>query len=204
MNKKLCVIDYGLNNIHSVGKALSKVNIEYKIIDNSNDSDNFTHVILPGVGSFDNAIENLKKKGFYNLLKTKGNNLKIFGICLGMQLIFNSSEESLSKENGLGLIEGKVVKMTPYKDKNIYLPQIGWNEILKNGQDELIDGLDKQSVYFVNSYFVNPKDKNIIKFYYLHGKKYPAIIKKDNILGAQFHPEKSESGHSIFKFFYDN
>ena len=203
MNKKLCIIDYGINNIHSVGKALSRAEINFKIINNANKLNNFTHVILPGVGSFDVGIKKLKERNFYNFLKNN-NNLKIFGICLGMQLLFDSSEESLFGEKGLGLIKGKVVKMKSYKKQNIYIPQIGWNELSKANKSELMNELNKQSFYFVNSYYVDPEDKDIIKFNYLHGKFYPAIIKKDNIFATQFHPEKSDNGLSIFKDFYDN
>jgi glutamine amidotransferase len=204
MNKKLCIIDYGINNIHSVAKALSKVKINFKIINNANEFENFTHVVLPGVGSFDTGIKKLKKRNFYSLLKEKNNKIKIFGICLGMQLLFESSEESVSGEKGLSLLEGRVIKMQSYKKENITIPQIGWNEIYKTNEAEFLKELNNQSFYFVNSYYVEPKNKEFIKFNYLHGKLYPAIIKKDNILATQFHPEKSASGLSIFKFFYDN
>jgi glutamine amidotransferase len=203
MNKKLCIIDYGINNIHSVGKALLRARINFEIINNANKLNDFTHVILPGVGSFDVGIKKLKERNFYSFLK-KNDNLKIFGICLGMQLLFDSSEESFFGEKGLSLIEGKVLKMKSYKKQNINIPQIGWNELVKVNESELMNELNQQSFYFVNSYYVDPIDKNLIKFNYLHGKHYPAIIKKNNIFATQFHPEKSDNGLSIFKYFYDN
>ena len=90
--------------------------------------------------------------------------------------------------------------MKSYKKQNIYIPQIGWNELSKANKSELMNELNKQSFYFVNSYYVDPEDKDIIKFNYLHGKFYPAII-KDNIFATQFHPEKSDNDFLFLKIF---
>ena len=125
----------------------------------------------------------------------------IFGICLGMQLLFEESEESKDKTLGLGIIKGSVKKIISDKKNNIYIPHIGWNNIYSKKNKKLFKIEEKKDFYFANSYHAMPQDKSLIEYFFFHGNEYPAIIKKDNIYAAQFHPEKSDEGIEIINNF---
>ena len=174
---------------------------EFDIIDDGTKIHNYSHIILPGVGSFDAGIQQLKELKFYdNLVKNK-NNISIFGICLGMQLLFEKSEESKSDTCGLGFIEGSVKKIISKEKHNIFTPQIGWNNIYSKSKKNVLNINEDEDFYFANSFYVKPVDINIIQYYFLHGDEYPAVIKKGKIYGVQFHPEKSDEGICILKYF---
>ena len=202
--KKICVVDYGVNNISSICKALKKINENFVVISEKNKIKDFSNIILPGVGSFDTGMNVLKKKGLdVSLKKAAQNGQFIFGICLGMQLLFNKSEESIENIDGLNILKGIVSKIKFDNLNNIHVPHIGWNLIFEsdNNNFNLFEKDEKKDFYFVNSYYVIPENKDIIKYYFKHGKNYAAIIKDNNILATQFHPEKSINGLSILKKF---
>tara|TARA_B110000003_G_scaffold251255_1_gene264878 strand:- start:383 stop:1003 length:621 start_codon:yes stop_codon:yes gene_type:complete len=202
--KKICVIDYGVNNISSICKALKKINEEYEVVSEKDQIKDFSNIILPGVGSFDSGMNVIKNKGFdISLKKAASNGQFILGICLGMQLLFNKSEESIKNIDGLNIIKGNVSKIRSDNSNNIYVPHVGWNSIFESNTNDinLLKKDDKKDFYFVNSYYVIPENKDIIKYYFRHGKNYPAIIKDKNVIATQFHPEKSINGLIILKKF---
>ena len=202
--KKVCVVNYGINNISSICKALKHINQDYLVLSEPNKILNFEKIILPGVGSFDSGLYSLNKKGFDEYLKIASMNGQfILGICLGMQLLFSKSEESIRDIEGLNILKGNVLKIKIDKKNKIYVPHVGWNSIFKSETNDisLIDENDSKDFYFVNSYHVVPEDKKIIKYYFRHGEKYAAIIRKENIIATQFHPEKSKNGLTILKNF---
>ena len=202
--KKACVVDYGVNNISSVCKALKNINQDYTVISEADKILNFENIILPGVGSFDSGMNSMNKKGFDEYLRKAASNGKfILGICLGMQLLFSKSDESKSDTKGLNILEGSVSKIEIDKHNRIYVPHVGWNSIYEseNNDISLININDSKDFYFVNSYHVLPEDRKIIKYYFRHGKEYAAIIRKENIIATQFHPEKSKNGLIILNHF---
>ena len=202
--KKICVVDYWVNNISSICKALKKIDQGFEVVSDAQKIKNFENIILPGVGSFDSGMDVMTKKSFdIHLKKAALNGQFILGICLGMQLLFTKSEESTKNIPGLNIIEGTVSKIVIDETNKIYVPHIGWNSIFesKTNDTSLIDENESKDFYFVNSYCVNPKNEETIKYYFHHGKDYAAIIKKENIVATQFHPEKSKNGLVILKNF---
>ncbi len=200
--KKICIIDYKINNISSIKKAVNETGYEFDVIDSGDQFYNYSHVILPGIGSFAAGIKQLKKLNLFDLIVENKNKIYFFGICLGMQLLLEKSEEDNNESRGLGIIKGSVKKIKIKKDLlNIYCPHIGWNNIYSKKKNNLFDIDIKKDFYFANSFYVDPDDKNIIEYSFLHGDEYPAIINKDNIFGVQFHPEKSKEGIKILNNF---
>ncbi len=184
----IAIIDYGAGNIMSVKKALDYLGVQSRISSNPKDILTADRVILPGVGNFGDCMKNLQKRNLIEPIKEFINSGKpFFGICVGIQLLFESSEEAPDIK-GLGIIKGKCVKFRQGK-----VPQIGWNNITSKT-------IGNGYVYFVNSYYAIPDDKNIIESIGDYYNEYVAAIKKDNIFATQFHPEKSgEFGLKILK-----
>ena len=182
------IVNYGLGNIIAFENIIKNFNVEYCIINSFNDFNKCTKIILPGVGSFDEAIIQLKKKNFYEKLneEVKLKNKPVLGICVGMQIMFNQSEEGIEK--GFGWITGKVKK---FKIDNLILPHMGWNELKNLKDDYLFNDIKEYSFYFLHSYFVEPNDQKDINAYCNYLQDFPACVKKNNVYGVQFHPEKS-------------
>ena len=196
------IIDYNMGNLQSVKNALIKIDESAKIVNDPNKLREFDRVILPGVGAFKDAMDHLKTSGLeeaiYDFIKS---GKPFLGICLGMQLLFENSEE-FGKHKGLGLIEGSVKKFDKNRFKTpLKVPHMGWNEIeIKNSP--LFDKLDKKFyLYFVHSYHVVCDDRYAIGECH-YGYDFVAAVQKDNIFGIQPHPEKShENGLKILKNF---
>ena len=182
------IVNYGLGNIIAFENIIKNFNVEYCIINSFNDFNKCSKIILPGVGSFDEAIIQLKKKNFYEKLneEVKLKNKPILGICVGMQIMFNQSEEGIEK--GFGWISGKVKK---FKIDKLILPHMGWNELKNLKDDYLFNDIKEYSFYFLHSYFVEPNDQKDINAYCNYLQDFPACVKKNNVYGVQFHPEKS-------------
>lgn len=179
------IIDYGIGNLGSVANALKKLDADYLISSDPLRLINTDLLILPGVGSASEGMANLKKRKLKKVLIDQIKRGKPFlGICLGMQLLFDESEEG--RVACLGILKGKVKKFK--KERKI--PQIGWNQVLLKNKNQL-NISDKSYFYFVNSYYCLPFDKSIIAGESVYGEKFPSIIVKDNIVATQFHPEKS-------------
>ena len=193
----ITIIDYDLGNIGSIVNAFKKLGLITVVSKDSKTIVNSTAIILPGVGAAGEGMKNLNELGLINVIKdqiTKGK--PFLGICLGMQLLFEKSEEG--RVECLGILKGKVIKFK--KEKKI--PQIGWNGIkLQNPKmkrskekEELLNQIEEDSYfYFVNSYYCEPEDKSIIAGNTIYGEEFASIILKNNIVATQFHPEKSQA-----------
>jgi glutamine amidotransferase len=189
----IAIIDYGMGNIHSVRKALESCGGKTLVTNNPEDIERCEKLVLPGVGAFADAISEIKKQGLAQVIKKNIKKGKAFlGICLGMQLLFESSLES-PKIKGLGLLKGEVKKFLP--KKGLKIPHMGWNQIeIKNTACPILQGIkDKSFVYFCHSYYPRPLDKKIIAATTDYGADFASIICKDNIYAMQFHPEKSQA-----------
>lgn len=195
----IALINLGNSNIQSVANALDYLSISYIKTDNADDVKKCDKIILPGVGSFGNGISRLKELNLFSVIKKEvlNDNKPILGICLGMQMLFESSEESIGVE-GLGLVKGKVAHLP--LSQNYKIPRIGWASSKLNF-DFL--GLEKNQYidfYYIHSYYVKPNDLSIVAID--TDAKLTSAIKYKNIYGCQFHPEKSHtSGLSIINAF---
>lgn len=199
MKKKVGIIDYNMGNLFSVIQACKIVGLEVEIINSPEELKKFDALILPGVGSFNKAMENINKLNLFDEIINFSNSNPIMGICLGFQLLFNSSVE-FGKTKGLGIIDGQIQKFDKNKIKRI--PHMGWNTLsnIKNGDHPLKD-IENKEVYFVHSYYANPEDDNIVlsKTQYCDFE-FCSAIQNENIFGTQFHPEKSgKVGLTIYK-----
>ncbi len=197
------IVDYNMGNLASVINAFESVGADIAVESDPEKLQNYDKLILPGVGAFGDAMEHLKSNGMDRAVKAYAKSGKpLLGICLGMQLLFESSEEFGSNE-GLGLIEGKVVAFDESKfDHKLKVPHMGWNELFQQNKNKLFDGLDKEFyLYFVHSFHAVCDDMYAIgKTYY--GYEFVSAVNKDNIYGIQPHPEKShENGLKIIDNF---
>lgn len=190
------IIDYGLGNIDSVKRAFKKAGIETKVSKDIDEIKNCNSIILPGVGAFRDAIDSLTDMNLIPVIKEQAEKGKfIIGICLGMQLLYDKSYENGEYE-GLGLIEGTIEKI----DVDLKIPHMGWNNIKFDKNDPILKYINEDEyVYFVHSYYATSKNKELVA-YANYGINVPAIVRKNNIYGIQFHPEKSsEVGLKILK-----
>ena len=196
----IAIIDYGMGNIHSVQKALEYFGAQTLVTNKSQDIKNCDKVVFPGVGAFDDCILELKKQDLISALKEHIKNRKIFlGICLGMQLLFEESQEA-GKEKGLSILKGRVRR---FQDKKgLKVPHMGWNQLKKVSSVKcqlsaecplLKDIPDNSYVYFCHSYYPDPEDKKVIAATTEYGINFASVVWQDNIYGVQFHPEKSQA-----------
>lgn len=197
------IIDYGMGNLLSVQRAFEKCGSDAVIIDNPLELRDAEHIVLPGVGAFPDAMDNLRKNGWIEELNRAvlEKETPILGICLGMQLLADKGYE-VRECDGLDYIPGEIVRFTQTQEKE-RIPHVGWNEILKREDSPLFDGIaDGTNYYFVHSYhFRVANEKNIATVTPYCGEFVSSVI-KDNIVGTQFHPEKSQkAGFKLIKNF---
>ncbi len=190
------VIQYGIGNIGSVKNALDHLNIANLVTDDQNQLSSCDRLILPGVGAFEPAMNILSDLKFDSFIKDWANDGKpILGICLGMQLLLSSSEEKVVT-NGLDLISGHVSQLQK-GDRKIH---IGWNKVEPLGKNDIIT--ESGFAYFVHSYACRPENESHIIAQTTYGESFTSAIQKDNVIGVQFHPEKSQDfGLSILRRF---
>ena len=198
----ISIIDYGLGNLKSVYKALKSLGFTSKITSSIKDINNCNGIIFPGVGSFGDCMKELDKRGLINSLKKSISSGKPFmGICLGLQILFERSEESPNVE-GLSILKGEISKIK--FDKDLKVPHMGWNKINIIKDSSILQGINSDAwMYFVHSFKFN-NDFKITDSVSSYGEIFSASINKDNIFATQFHPEKSsEIGLTILKNFAD-
>ena len=186
----IAIIDYGAGNLHSVKNALDFLGAENVVTPDPEVIKSANKVILPGVGAFGDALENLRSRGLEDVIKECINDKKPFlGICLGMQLLFSESEESPGVK-GLDIFKGKIVKI-PDGD-GLKIPHMGWNDLKIVKDSKILGNLgDEPFVYFVHSYYLESEENSIISAFTEYGKRLDIAIEQDNVFATQFHPEKS-------------
>ena len=188
----VAIIDYDAGNIKSVEKAIQFLGEEAVITRDAKQILSASHVILPGVGAFGDAMEKLQNYGLipviHEVVKRK---IPFLGICLGLQLFFERSEETPGVE-GLGILKGEIKRIPDGEDLKI--PHIGWNSLKYPNKGRLYEGIKENSyVYFVHSYYLEAKEPEIVVAETEYGTKIHASVEKDNVFACQFHPEKSSS-----------
>lgn len=201
------VIDYDAGNVKSVMKAVEKLGAESVLTSDPAVLDSCSSLILPGVGSFGKAMDNLEARGLDKYIKKAcGEGRLLLGICLGMQMLFDRSFEE-GERAGLGLIGGDVVRFgkenDPSWDESLKIPHMGWNELVENREDSIGSGVSEgEFAYFVHSYYARPADWKDVVYYADYSVKVPGVVRKKNVIGMQFHPEKSsDTGMKLLKNF---
>lgn len=196
----IAIVDYDVGNLKNVYTALGDVGLEGTITRDKKVLDQADAIILPGVGAFSDAMDNLTK---FDLVETLDRNVKkgktLLGICLGMQLLFDQSYED-GEFSGLSYIPGEIVK---FNAPNIKIPHMGWNNLIINRESSLVKNIGNDDyVYFVHSYYAKPNNFNDVIAYAEYSVRVPGIVQKDNVIGMQFHPEKSSKvGLQLLKNF---
>ena len=197
----IAIIDYGAGNLQSVKKAFDFIGAESVITDNPEIINACDRILLPGVGSFGDAMDSMAKSGLVETVKQNALSGKPFlGICLGLQLLFEESEESPGVK-GLGIFKGKIKKFSP--DMGLKIPHIGWNSLEIKQKDTLFKNVPENSyVYFVHSYYLHAEDESDIATVTNYGIDFHSAVGKNNVFATQFHPEKSgDVGLQILKNF---
>ena len=200
----IAIIDYGVGNLFSLCSSLQSIGAEAVVTPDPDTIRAADRIILPGVGAFADAAEKLRATGLDQvLLEEAARGKKIMGICLGMQMLFEESHE-YGIHKGLGLIPGRVVPMAGYIPEGLKIPHIGWNPLILKGEEKhpLLKYVEEgDCVYFVHSYFATDCAESVIATAE-YGKELTAAVAKGNVMGCQFHPEKSgRVGLNILKAF---
>jgi glutamine amidotransferase len=196
------IINYGMGNLQSVKNSLDFLNIPNKFVNNSSEVKDCNRIILPGVGAFGLAMERLNKAGFsVEIINFATAGKPVLGICLGMQLLMEYSEE-YGHNLGLGIIKGGVFDFNS-RIHNLPVPHVGWNDISIKRQSRLLQNVENgASFYFVHSFFCDLNDKDNVVATTEYGLNFDSVMESKNIFGCQFHPEKSQSsGLSILENF---
>jgi len=196
---KIAIFDFGAGNLFNLHQSLLRNGAHsVDIIRTLKELEKYDGLVLPGVGNFDNAISSIRRDAV-SLNMAVDNGMPILGICLGLEILFNKSEEGVLE--GLKLIEGDVMMLSK---KKVKVPHIGWNNLrIVKRESKLLKGIPQDSwVYFVHSYHIEPEDKNLIAAIADYGSMLPVVIERSNLFGTQFHPEKSgKIGAQIVKNF---
>ena len=186
------IIDYGMGNLYSVSKALERMSYDYFISSSPDELRKADGLILPGVGSFKDAMEILHETGLVLFIKESvAKGTPVLGICLGMQLLFEESEEN-GQTNGLGFLKGRITKIpgVTANGDTYKVPHMGWNDLELKNPSPLMQGIAGGHVYFVHSYYATTDNENMIASS-TYDVEVPAVVGKGNVFGTQFHPEKS-------------
>ena len=196
---KIAIFDFGTGNLFNLHQSLLRNGAHsVDIIRTLEELEKYDGLVLPGVGNFDNAISSIQRDAV-SLNMAVDNGMPILGICLGLEMLFNKSEEGIL--DGLKLLEGDVLMLPK---KKVKVPHIGWNNLrIVKRESNLLKGIPQDSwVYFVHSYHIEPEDKNLIAAIADYGSILPVVIERSNLFGTQFHPEKSgKIGAQIVKNF---
>ena len=188
---KVIVVDYGMGNLRSVAKALETVGIDVKVSSEKQDIRDGKALVVPGVGAFGDAIKNLDKLGLIDeIVKSVENGKPYFGICLGLQILYEYGYE-FGKHKGLGILKGDVVK---FENRDSFkIPHMGWNQIWKKNDKFMYEGIkDGEYFYFVHSFYVRPKEKETVSSTTDYINEFCSAVERENIWAVQYHPEKSQ------------
>ncbi|WP_211748712.1 imidazole glycerol phosphate synthase subunit HisH [Paenibacillus sp. Marseille-Q4541] len=197
----IAIVDYGMGNLHSVSKAIERLGYEARITSSREDILTASGVVLPGVGAFGDAMQHLRETGLDKVVKeVQEKEIPLLGICLGMQLLFSSSEEH-GQHEGLNILPGRVVRFEARPSYKV--PHMGWNGLeFKQKESPLFQDLTEGHVYFVHSYHVEPENNADLLAVTDYGFPVTAIAGRGSVYGMQFHPEKSgEFGMQLLKNF---
>lgn len=192
MSADIAVIDSGSGNLRSVEKALQKVGGRPVVTSDPDVVVRARRIVVPGQGAFADCRRNLAERGLDEAIREViGDGRPFFGICLGLQVLYESSEEH-GPAVGLGLLKGQVVRFRP-QDRTLKVPHMGWNQVHLVHSERLLDGIPSGTdFYFVHSYYVVPRDDSTIALRCRYGVEFAAAVRKDNLFACQFHPEKSQ------------
>jgi len=185
----IAIVDYGMGNLASIANMLKRIGAPARITSDPADLDAAARLILPGVGAFDTGMRSLRERGLVPILerRVRQDRVPTLGICLGMQLLARSSEEG--SEKGLGWIDAEVVR---FRGPGIKVPHMGWNVVRPTGKGALLEGLgDAPRFYFVHAYHLRVERPEEVLGETVHGAPFPSVVGSGNLLGVQFHPEKS-------------
>ena len=199
----VAIIDYDAGNIRSVEKAIASLGYEAAVTRDADTILTADHVILPGVGAFGDAMDKLSSYGLVDVIRTVScREIPFLGICLGLPLMFENSEEAPGVE-GLGLLKGSILRI-PEKD-DLKIPHIGWNSLQYPSRGRLFAGVPEGAyVYFVHSYYLQAQEAGVVKATTEYGVEIHASVEKDNLFACQFHPEKSSDvGMKILQNFME-
>jgi glutamine amidotransferase len=187
---KIGIVDYNMGNLASVNNAFKKIGADAEIVSDADKLKNYDKLIFPGVGAFGDAMEHLKSSGLDAAMREFVKSGKyVLGVCLGMQLLFESSEE-FGEHEGLGIIPGSVVRFDQKIEKTHKVPHMGWNKMFFKKNSPLFEGLENPYLYFVHSYHVTCDDEFVIGKT-VYGYEFVSAVNKENVFGFQPHPEKS-------------
>jgi glutamine amidotransferase len=189
------IIDYGIGNLRSVEKAFAAMGSDALVTSDQALLRSAKRLVLPGVGAFATCMRELAARGFDELIRERvKQGTPLLGVCVGMQMLFDESEE-FGKTEGLGLLRGRVRRFPNDLPGNLVVPQVGWNQVQHRGRHALLADIpDDGFFYFVHSYFCEAADSAVVIGETEYGMPYPSAVAQENIYGVQFHPEKSQTG----------
>lgn len=188
---EVAIIDYGVGNLRSVEKAFGATGCAAVVIsDDASVLRAAKRLVLPGVGAFGACMRELRERGFDEVVREQATQKKpLLGVCVGMQMLFEESEE-FGRSEGLGLLGGRVRRFS----NELLVPQTGWNQVVQRGTHALFAGIDEQAFfYFVHSYFCEPSEREVVRGETEYGTSYASVVAEGAICGVQFHPEKSQA-----------
>jgi glutamine amidotransferase len=201
----IAIVDYGMGNIGSVARAISVCGFEPVIAKHADDIMEADKILLPGVGSFAKAMQEIRGRGLEQAIIDSAieDDIPVLGICLGMQILSTLGREH-GESKGLDLIPGEVIRMEA-NSKHIRIPHVGWNSVEHNGDSVLFDGIPSGTdFYFVHSYHYSKVNSDNVVATSSHGEDFNCVVAKDNVFGTQFHPEKSQqAGLRLLKNFLE-
>jgi glutamine amidotransferase len=187
---EVAIIDYGVGNLRSVGKAFEATGCEAVVSADARVLRAAKRLVLPGVGAFAACMKALGERGFDDLVRERAaEGTPLLGVCVGMQMLFEESEE-FGRTSGLGLMSGRVRRFS----QELLVPQTGWNQVARRGAHPLLEGIEEGTFfYFVHSFYCEPDEREVVRAETEYGARYASVVARASVCGVQFHPEKSQA-----------